>query len=121
MDNHATTNRDPSHELPERRRSARDLVLAGVAVGGDKQFAVDELQLVYREPAVAVAPQGDVLDHRQGDVALSSTPQALVIRVEAGETETANYEDVVAGHLERFGERDELHMVWERAGHTPGG
>jgi hypothetical protein len=49
MDNHATTNPYPSHELPERSRSARDLVLAGVAVGGDKQFAVDELQLVHRD------------------------------------------------------------------------
>jgi hypothetical protein len=53
-------------------------------------------------------------------VALSSTPQALVITVEAGDAEIANYEDVVARHLERFGERDELHVHWERPGHTSG-
>jgi hypothetical protein len=53
-------------------------------------------------------------------VALSSTPQALVIRAEAGEAEIANYEDVVARHLERFGERDELHVHWERPGHASG-
>jgi hypothetical protein len=78
MDNHATTNPDPSHELPERRRSARDLVLAGVAVGGDKQFAVDELQLVYREPAVAVTTQGGVLEHRQGE-APPTTSRAIIL------------------------------------------
>ena len=38
---------DLSHELPGRRRSCWDLVLAGVAVGGDKQLAVRGLQLVH--------------------------------------------------------------------------
>jgi hypothetical protein len=60
-------------------------------------------------------------------VALSTTPQALVVRVEAGEAgeageaEIAIYEDVVARHLQRFGERDELKVVWKRRRAHPRG
>jgi hypothetical protein len=39
----------------ETRSSAQDLVLAGLAVGGNKQLGVDGRQVVHREPVVSVA------------------------------------------------------------------
>jgi hypothetical protein len=62
----------PAQKLPVTRRSARDLVLAGVAVGGRSQLAEGGLQLPHREPAVAIATQGDVLEHRQGEAPVPS-------------------------------------------------
>lgn len=47
-------------------------------------------------------------------VDLKTTPDALVIMIEAAESDIATYEDVVGRHLERFGERDELRVGWER-------
>ena len=51
------------HELPIRRHSAWDLVLAGVAVGSYEQLPVGGLQLVHREPVVPIAAQSDVFEH----------------------------------------------------------
>jgi hypothetical protein len=55
VDNHATTNADPPRTGRETRSSARDLVLAGLAVGGNEQLAVGALQVIHREPVVSVA------------------------------------------------------------------
>jgi hypothetical protein len=51
-------------------------------------------------------------------VTLKSTTDALVITVEAADTEIAAYEDVVGRHLERFGERDGLRVRWVRSAAT---
>lgn len=48
-------------------------------------------------------------------VTLKSTTDALVITVEAAETDIADYQDVVGRHLERFGERDGLRLHWVRS------
>jgi len=53
-------------------------------------------------------------------VALSSTPQALVIEIRSTDADVATYEDVVGRHLVRFGERDELTVSWERSDGTAG-
>jgi hypothetical protein len=58
--------------MHSRRRSARDLVFAGVAVGGYRQLAEDGLQLVHREPTVVVAAYNYVLEHFQGEAAVAS-------------------------------------------------
>ena len=47
-------------------------------------------------------------------VTLKSTTDALVITVEAGDTDIAAYQDV-GRHLERFGERDGLRVHWVRS------
>ena len=44
-----------------------------------------------------------------------STTDALVITVEAADTDIAAYQDVVGRHLERFGERDGLRVHWLRS------
>jgi len=48
-------------------------------------------------------------------VTLKSTTDALLITVEAGDTDIATYQDVVGRHLERFGERDGLRVHWVRS------
>ena len=48
-------------------------------------------------------------------VRLNSTTDALVITVEAADTDIDTYEDVVGRHLERFGERDRLRVHWVRS------
>lgn len=48
-------------------------------------------------------------------VDLTSTPDALVIRIKAAEEDIDTYENVVKRHLERFGERDELRVEWVRS------
>ena len=63
-DNKSGVTNTHKHELPRRRHSAWDLVLAGVAMGGYEQLAVGGLQLVHREPVVPIAAQGDVFEHR---------------------------------------------------------
>jgi hypothetical protein len=47
-----------------RMNSARDFVLAGLAIGGYSQLAEDELQRVHREPPVSVAAECDVPERR---------------------------------------------------------
>ena len=46
---------------------------------------------------------------------LKSKTDALVITVEAADTDIAAYQDVVGRHLERFGERDGLRVHWVRS------
>ena len=48
-------------------------------------------------------------------VTLKSTTDALVITVEAADTDVAAYQDIVGRHLERFGERDGLKVHWVRS------
>jgi hypothetical protein len=48
-------------------------------------------------------------------VTLKSTTDALLITVEAADTDIATYQDVVGRHLERFGERDGLRVHWVRS------
>jgi len=48
-------------------------------------------------------------------VTLTSTTDALVITIEAADTDMAAYQDVVGRHLERFGERDGLRVHWVRS------
>ena len=48
-------------------------------------------------------------------VTLTSTTDALVITIEAADTDMAAYQDVVGRHLERFGERDGLRVQWVRS------
>ncbi|WP_082931517.1 DUF2218 domain-containing protein [Mycolicibacterium setense] len=48
-------------------------------------------------------------------VRLRCTPEALLVTVEAADADITTYERVVASHLERFGERDELRVQWERS------
>jgi hypothetical protein len=56
----------------------------------------------------------DMGDHA-AHVTLTTTTDALVITVEAADTDIAAYEDVVGRHLERFGERDGLQVHWVRS------
>jgi hypothetical protein len=51
-------------------------------------------------------------------VTLTSTPEALLLEIRADD-DIATYEDVVGRHLMRFGQRDELHVVWHRRDETP--
>jgi len=48
-------------------------------------------------------------------VTLKSTTDALVITVEAADTDVAAYQEIVGRHLERFGERDGLKVHWVRS------
>nr|WP_255358534.1 DUF2218 domain-containing protein [Mycobacterium sp. URHB0044] len=48
-------------------------------------------------------------------VSLTSSPSALLLEVRSQDNTIAAFEDVVGRHLERFGERDELKVVWARA------
>lgn len=53
-------------------------------------------------------------------VTLTSTPEALLLEIRATDNDIATYEDVVGRHLVRFGQRDELHVSWQRSDGTPG-
>ncbi len=48
-------------------------------------------------------------------VSLTSSPSALLIEVRSPDDTIATFEDVVGRHLEHFGDRDELKVVWARA------
>jgi hypothetical protein len=48
-------------------------------------------------------------------MSLTSSPSALLIELRSPNDTIATFEDVVARHLERFGDRDELKVVWARA------
>lgn len=56
--------------------------------------------------SVMVWPDGQVI---------RLTPQdgALLVEVSVPDADAAGFGDVVARHLERFGQRDELKVVWE--------
>lgn len=53
-------------------------------------------------------------------VTLTSTPEALLLEISSTEDDIATYEDVVGRHLVRFGQRDELHVDWQRSDGSPG-
>jgi DHA1 family bicyclomycin/chloramphenicol resistance-like MFS transporter len=58
---------------------------------------------------------GTLVMGEAAQVTLTSTPSALLIEIRSPNDTIANFEDVVARHLERFGDRDELKVVWARA------
>ena len=51
-----------------------------------------------------------------GQATLTAKDGELHLRIVASAAELPRLEDVVARHLVRFGERDELTITWERAG-----
>ena len=53
-------------------------------------------------------------------VILTSTPEALLLEISSAGDDIATYEDVVGRHLVRFGQRDELHVQWQRSDGGPG-
>ncbi|MFJ9908381.1 DUF2218 domain-containing protein [Streptomyces sp. NPDC101152] len=66
-------------------------------------------------PAEETSDGGFRLTFQQTDVLLEPSPDHLLIRVTASDSSSlAAVRDVVAGHLERFGRRNELTVVWEQ-------
>jgi hypothetical protein len=62
-----------------------------------------------------VSPASVATERGARYVRLNSTTDALVITVEAADTDIDIHEDVVGRHLERFGERDRLRVHWVRS------
>lgn len=56
-----------------------------------------------------------------GQRTMEATPDTLTLRAEATDEQSLQrIQDLVAGHLERFGRRDHLTVNWHRP-HTPTG
>lgn len=53
------------------------------------------------------------IDFEQGRAVLTCRPSALVIELTADPDAVEVLQDVVARHLVRFGERDELSVTWD--------
>ena len=60
------------------------------------------------------------IDFGETRAELSAGTEALDIRLSAAPDAVDGMEDVVGGHLVRFGARDELTVQWIRADGTPG-
>jgi hypothetical protein len=80
--------------------------------GGDGQ-ALREMRAVAEQAQVEWADTDGQVDLPWGQIVLRALPGALVLRVEAAEEDDLRrLQDLVAGHVERFGRRDRLRVTW---------
>ncbi|MCX4584070.1 DUF2218 domain-containing protein [Streptomyces sp. NBC_01481] len=82
--------------------------------GGDAQ-ALREMQAVAAQAAVEWSDTHGSVSLPWGRCTLQAIPNVLTLRVEAADEENLRrLQDLVAGHLERFGRRDQLKANWQR-------
>jgi len=82
--------------------------------GGDAQ-ALREMQAVAALAQVEWSDTEGVISIPWGQCTMLAAPGVLTLRVEAADEENLRrLQDLVAGHIERFGRRDELRVTWQQ-------
>ncbi|MGW4542067.1 DUF2218 domain-containing protein [Streptomyces chartreusis] len=89
--------------------------LARVATDAAPRYAKQLASHFGRKiPVEETSDGGHRLTFQNTDVVLEPRPEHLLIRVTAPDASTlATVRDVVGSHLERFGRRNELIVVWD--------
>ncbi|WP_128382450.1 DUF2218 domain-containing protein [Streptomyces cavernae] len=91
------------------------------AHGSGDERAFRDMRAVAAQAQVEWSDTDGQVDLPWGRVTLRAAPGALTLRVEAvGDEDLRRLQDVVAGHVERFGRRDGLQVSWQRPGPTAG-
>ncbi|MFF5979297.1 DUF2218 domain-containing protein [Streptomyces olindensis] len=91
---------------------------------GQHTQALSEMRAVAEKARVDWTETEGSVSLPWGTITLHSTPGVLVLRIEAPEEENLRrLEELVAGHLERFGRRDGLQVSWQHSAPVaePGG
>lgn len=90
---------------------------ADVATDAPQRYAKQLASHFGRKIEVVSSEAGDELVFEMGRCLLVADPQAAVLRLRARAGDPAGLArltDVVGGHLERFGQRNELTVTWRR-------
>ncbi|QUW85495.1 DUF2218 domain-containing protein (plasmid) [Streptomyces mirabilis] len=89
--------------------------------GGDAQ-ALREMQAVAAQAQVEWSETRGTVSLPWGRCALQADPGALTVHVEAVDEENlGRLQDLVSGHIERFGRREQLEVTWlEAVAESPG-
>ena len=99
--------------------TVRFAAVATVATATPERYAKQLATHLGRRCEVREESGGTRLLFGAGDCLLSSEPDALRMELTATDAdELTRLEQVVGSHLERFGQRNELHVVWQP---EPGG
>src|SRR4051812_4575261 len=95
--------------------------IAQVATDSPARYAKQLAAHLGRKIAVTETASGPVLHFATGDAALlESAGDQLVLHAAAADAERlTRVQDVVGGHLERFGARNELVVRWQPTEHSP--
>ncbi|MCX4585950.1 DUF2218 domain-containing protein [Streptomyces sp. NBC_01481] len=82
--------------------------------GGDAQ-ALREMQAVAAQAHVEWSDTHGSVSLPWGRCTMQATPNVLTLRIEAADEENLRrLQDLLAGHVERFGRRDRLKANWQR-------
>lgn len=82
--------------------------------GGDAQ-ALREMQAVAAQAHVEWSDTHGSVSLPWGQCIMQATPNVLTLRIEAADEENLRrLQDLLAGHVERFGRRDRLKANWQR-------
>jgi len=97
--------------MPERFAAT-----ASVPTDAPQRYAKQLASHLGRRLEVHEHEDGTRIVFTDGDCVLHSGPGALELRASAESTEALEQvKDVVGRHLERFGQRNELHVSWQAA------